>query len=225
MLRYQVLLITVLICTVTFMACDSTQDMLEEVMMDPEADMMGPDETMEMVMEMAAHHSWASVDLEAPMMTVAEAAAAMNAAGTGAAHTPGARTVYFNDVAAMANMAEGDKMYPAGSMIIKEVYGVDDMVDKVVHVASMTKTEDPMYAERGGWIYGVNGNNFSLEASVGCDECHAKAGEGNDYVFVSLMKDEEGMTEEGMTEEGMTEEGMTEEGTGNGNGNRNGNGI
>ncbi|RKU30915.1 hypothetical protein C6497_04050 [Candidatus Poribacteria bacterium] len=115
----------------------------------------------------------------------------MNAAGTGAAHTPGARTVYFNEAAAMANMAEGDKMYPAGSMIIKEVYGEDEMADQVVHVASMTKTDDPMYAERGGWIYGVGGNNLAIADSVGCDECHAKAGDGNDYVFVSLTKDDD----------------------------------
>lgn len=190
MLRYQVLLITVLVFSVAFMACDRTQDMLEEVMMDPETEGTDPDEMMDMVMDMFAHYSWVSEDLDAPMMTVAEAVAAMNAAGTGAAHTPGARTVYFNDVAAMANMAEGDKMYPMGSMIIKEVYGVDDKADEVVHIASMTKTDDPMYADRGGWIYGVGGNNLAIADSIGCDECHAKAGEGNDYVFVSLMKDE-----------------------------------
>lgn len=213
MLRYQVVLITILILSVAFMACNRMQDTLEQVMMDPETEMMEPDDQMEMVMEMAMHHSWASVDLEAPMMTVEEAAAAMNAAGTGQAHGTGVRTVYFNDVAAMANMAEGDKMYPAGSIIIKEVFGEGDMADQVVHVATMTKTDDPMYADRGGWIYGVGGNNLPIEGSVGCDKCHAKAGEGNDYVFVSLMKSEEGMADEGMTEEGMTEEGAD-----NGNG-------
>ena len=140
-----------------------------------------------------------SVDLPAPMMTVEEAKAAMNAAGTGAAHTPGVRTVYFNEAAAMANMAEGDKMYPAGSMIVKEVMDVDTNT-MVVHVASMTKTDDPMYMDYGGWIYGVGGNNLAIEDSVDCDACHAKAGEGNDYVFVSLKMDEEMM--DGMTDDG-----------------------
>lgn len=188
MLRYQVLLITVLIFSVAFMACDRMQSELEDVMMDPAPEMMDPDEMMEMVMEMAAQHSWASVDLPAPTMTIEEAAAAMNAAGTGQAHGPGVRTVYFNDAAAMANMAEGDKMYPVGSMIIKEAMNADNT--EIEMVVSMTKTDDPMYADRGGWIYGVGGNNLPLEGSVGCDTCHAKAGEGNDYVFVSLMKDD-----------------------------------
>ncbi|MCG9126896.1 cytochrome P460 family protein [Candidatus Poribacteria bacterium] len=235
MLRYQVLLITVLIFSVAFMACDRTQDMLEEVMMDPEPEMVEPEEEMEMVMEMAMHHSWASVELDAPMMTVEEAAAAMNAAGTGQAHGTGPRTVYFNEAAAMANMTEGDKMYPVGSIIVKEVFGEGDMADQVVHVATMAKTDDPMYAERGGWIYGVGGNNLAIADSVGCDKCHAKAGEGNDYVFVSLKADagmegetdagmegetdagmdaeaDDGMVDDGMADDGMADDGMADDG-------------
>lgn len=217
MLRYQVLLITVLICTVTFMACDRSQDMLEEVMMDPEP--------MDMVMDMMDHKSWMSVDLEAPTMTVEEAAAAMNAAGTGAAHTPGPRIVYFNEAAAAANMAEGDKMYPVGSMIVKEVFGVDEMADQIVHVATMTKSDDPMYADRGGWIYGVGGNNLAIADSVGCDQCHAKAGEGNDYVFVSLMKDDTDMDDTDMDDSENDNGNGNGNGAGNGNGNGNGNGA
>lgn len=163
------------------------------------------------------HHSWMSVELPAPMMTVEEAAAAMNAAGTGQAHGTGMRTVYFNEAAAMANLAEGDKMYPAGSMIIKEV--MDDANTMVVHVASMIKTDDPMYMDHGGWIYGIGGNNFAVADSVGCDGCHGKAGEGNDYVFVSLKMDEEMM--DAMTGDGMIEGDANGD---NGNDGTNGNG-
>lgn len=179
MLKYQIAFLILLIGCVAIVSCSRTQDILDPVMDDPE------------MMDMGAYHSWANVALEAPMMTLEEAIAAMNPAGTGAAHTPGPRTVYFNPEAAMANMAEGDKMYPVGSMIIKDVYGVDDMADEVVHVATMTKTDDPMYAAQGGWIYGVGGMNLPLEGSMECVGCHAKAGDGNDYVFVSLMKDDD----------------------------------
>ena len=228
MLKIRITLIAVLIGCMAFVACERTQDVLEDVMMDPEPETMEPgmmdteDMTgmMEMMMGMDAHKSWASVDLPAPAMTVEEAAAAMNAAGTGQAHGTGVRTVYFNKAAAMANMAEGDKMYPAGSVIIKEVMNADNT--EVVHVATMMKTDDMMYAERGGWIYGVGGNALAIADSVGCDGCHAKAGAGNDYVFVSLSG---GMTDAGMTDAGGTDgngggtDGMNGDGTdGNGGG-------
>ncbi len=187
MLKYRIALLIVLIGCVALVACSRTQDAIMEAMDDPGDDMMDPGDMMDMVMEMDAHKTWESVDLPAPMMTVEEAAAAMNAAGTGQAHGTGVRTVYFNEAAAMANKADGDKMYPAGSMIIKEVMNDDNT--EIVHTASMTKTDDPMYMDRGGWIYGVGGMNLAMADSVGCDGCHAKAGEGNDYVFVSLMMD------------------------------------
>ena len=182
MLKFQITLIAILICCMAFMSCNRTQDALQDVMMDPEPDMY-------MIPAAEVYRTWMSATLPAPMMTVEEAAAAMNAAGTGQAHGTGVRTVYFNEAAAMANMAEGAKMYPAGSMIVKEV--MDDENTMVVHVASMTKTDDPMYMDRGGWIYGVGGNNLAIPDSVGCDQCHAKAGAGNDYVFVPLKMDEE----------------------------------
>ena len=62
----------------------------------------------------------------------------------------------------------------------------------------MEKTDDPMYADHGGWMYVkyarasemdaymmVGGG--SMEASMGCYGCHAKA--ANDSVFVSLSMD------------------------------------
>jgi len=212
MLKYQITLIAVLIGCIAFVACDRAQQVLEPVMPDPEPEMMDTG-------DMMAHKSWASVDLPAPTMTVEEAAAAMNAAGTGQAHGVGTRTVYFNEAAAMANMAEGDKMYPVGSMIVKEVMNADNT--EVVHVATMMKTDDMMYADRGGWIYGVGGNTLAIADSVGCDTCHAKAGAGNDYVFVSLSKMEDdgmdgmdaGMTDDGTTDDGTTDDGTTDDGT------------
>ena len=214
MLKYRIALLIVLIGCLAIMACSRSQDALMQVMDDPEDEMM---DMMSMIMTMKADPMTESVDLPAPTMTVMEAAEAMNAAGTGAAHGTGIRTVYFNAAAAMTNKSEGAKMYPAGSMIVKDVMNDDNT--EIVHVATMLKTDDPMYMDRGGWIYGVGGANLPIEGSVGCDECHAKAGEGNDYVFVSLL----GMTEEGM--EGMTEEGESMNGNGgttNGNGDGNG---
>lgn len=185
MLKYRIAFLIVLIGCVAIVACSRTQEMMMTVMDDPEEEMMGMDDMMEMVMEMDAHKSWESVDLEAPMMTVEEAAAAMNAAGTGQAHGTGVRTVYFNESAAMVNKDDSMMTYPAGAMIVKEVMNDDNT--EIVHVATMAKTDDPMYMDHGGWMYGVNGNMFSVEMAAGCDECHAKAGEGNDYVFVKLM--------------------------------------
>ena len=66
-------------------------------------DMMG---MMADMMDVETHQSWEHVMLPAPTMTVAEAAAAMNAAGTGAAHGEGTRTAYINDIGVMANKAQ-----------------------------------------------------------------------------------------------------------------------
>ena len=177
MLKFQIALIAVLIGCIGFVACERTQTVLEPVMMG----------TMEMVMEMDAYKSWASVDLPAPEMTVPEAAAAMNPAGTGQAHGTGTRTVYFNEDGAMANMA--GTAYPAGTMIVKEVMNADNTA--VVHVATMMKTDDPMYAAHNGWVYGTP-QPMTVENSVGCHDCHAKAGENNDSVFVSLSMNGDG---------------------------------
>ena len=150
------------------------------------------DDMTKMMMEMmdsTMYMSWASVALPAPTMTVAEAAAAMNAAGTGAAHGEGTRTAYINDIGVMANK-EGT-MYPAGTVIVKTI--MDDANTFVAKKAVMTKTDDPMYADHNGWMYVkyarasesdeymmVGGG--SLEKSTGCHGCHAKA--DNDSVFV-----------------------------------------
>ena len=168
-------------------------------MLEPVADdMMAADDMMDMTMDMmdpTMYMSWASVSLPAPEQTLEEAIAAMNPGGTGAAHGEGTRTAYINDIGVMANM-EGTA-YPAGTTIVKTI--MDDANTFVQKKAVMMKTDDPMYADHNGWMYVkyaraseadeymvVGGG--SLEKSMGCHGCHAKA--DNDSVFVSLATDD-----------------------------------
>ena len=201
MLKVQIALIAILIASVAFVSCERAQKMLEPAADDMMAadDMVAADDMMKMMTDMmdsTMYMSWASVALPAPTMTVAEAAAALNAAGTGAAHGEGTRTAYINDIGATANM-EGTA-YPAGTMIVKTI--MDDANTFVQKKALMTKTDDPMYADHNGWMYVkyarasetdeymmVGGG--SLEKSMGCHGCHAKA--ENDSVFVSLSMKED----------------------------------
>ncbi len=169
MLKFQIIMITILIGCVAFTACERMQTDLNMVM--PDSD---PDD----------HTEWDNVVLPAPEMTVEEAAAAMNPSGTGQAHGTGIRTVYFNDMAAMANV-EGTA-YPAGSVIRKETMNDDNTA--VVQIVTMMKTDDPMYADHGGWIYGTP-DALPMADAQGCDDCHAKAPTGN-RVFVSLTPSE-----------------------------------
>ena len=218
MLRFQIALAVILISCVAFVSCDRTQRMLEPVADDMMAtdDMMPP---MEM-MDMETHRSWMHVMLPAPTMTVEEAAAAMNPGGTGAAHGMGSRTVYFNEVGAMANVA--GTAYPTGTTIVKEV--MDATETFVMQVVTMMKTDDAMYAAHNGWIYGVTQRgseaeelmmpqSIPVDMAQGCHDCHAKA--SNDSVFVSLLPidpmDDDGMMDE-TTEDGTTDD----DGTGNG---------
>ena len=203
MLKIQIALLAILTVCVAFVSCDRTQQMLKPIA----DDMMAADDMMDM-MDPTMYMSWASVELPAPTMTVAEAAAAMNAAGTGAAHGEGTRTAYINDIGAMANM-EGTA-YPAGTTIVKTI--MDDANTFVQKKAVMTKTDDPMYADHNGWMYVkyaraseadeymmVGGG--SLENSMGCHGCHAKA--DNDSVFVSLATDDMKDTDDMMAADDM----------------------
>ena len=239
MLKLQITLIAILIACVAFVSCDRAQDMLAPVTEDmtatddttTDADMMT--DMMEM-MDSSMYMSWASVVLDAPTMTVAEAAAAMNPGGTGAAHGMGSRTVYFNDAGAMANMA--GTAYPAGTMIIKKV--MDPTETFVMQVVTMMKTDDPMYTAYNGWGYGATQRaseteelmmpqTVPMEVAAQCHGCHAKA--TNDSVFVSLPMDKTPETPE-MPETPETPEmpetpetpetpEMPETDAGNGNGN------
>ena len=207
MLRYQIALAVILISCVSFVSCDRAQQVLEpaaEDMMDAGDDM---EMSMDMPMDMIDYMSWAHVMLPAPTVSVADAA---SPAETGAAHNPGSdvftpRTVYINDIGAMANKA--GTAYPAGTMIFKEIMDETNMfVDKV---AMMMKSDDPMYADHNGWMYAkyarssenaeymqVRGSNLE-DAGNGCHGCHAQA--DNDSVFVSLpmdMMDDDDMMDE-----------------------------
>ena len=211
MLKLQIVLIAILIACVAFISCERVPKMLEpvaddmgaadDVPMDMPTD-MPTDMMMDMmkVMDSKMYMSWANRALPAPTMTVAEAAADMNFAGTGAAHNPGSdvftpRTFYINDIGAMANKA--GTAYPAGTMIFKEI--MDETNTFVDKLAMMMKSDDPMYANHNGWVYRkyarpsadaeymqVRGSNLA-DAGNGCHGCHAKA--DNDSVFVSLSMD------------------------------------
>ena len=173
MLKTQIALLAILIACVAFVSCDRTQQMLKPVA----DDMMAADDTM----DMETHKSWSHVTLPEPV-------------GTGAAHGTGARTVYFNDSGAMANMA--GEAYIAGTVIVKE--SMDETNTFVKSVVTMTKSDDPMYADHNGWIYGATRRDseadelmmphqLTVEMAQECHGCHAKA--ENDSVFVSLPMD------------------------------------
>ncbi|MDE0011171.1 MAG: cytochrome P460 family protein [Candidatus Poribacteria bacterium] len=166
-------------------------------------DMMTGDDMMDMVkmMDSTMYMSWAHVMLPAP----GPMEAATSPAETGAAHNPPPidggvltpRTVYINDIGAMANKA-GAAAYPAGTVIVKEIMDkTETFVDKV---AVMMKSDDPMYAGHDGWAYKkylrpsadaaymqIRGSNLE-DAGNGCHGCHANA--TNDSVFVSLSMDD-----------------------------------
>ena len=208
MLKIQIALITILIASVAFVSCDRAQKMLEPVA-DDMTDMMPADDTMATddmmtdmmkMMDSSMYMSWAHVALPAP----APMAEATSPIETGAAHNPAhvatgittPRTVYINEIGAMANKA--GTAYPAGTIIVKEI--MDDTETFVDKVAMMMKSDDPMYAGHNGWAYKkylrpsadgeymqVKGSNLE-DAAVGCHGCHAKA--DNDSVFVSLSMPE-----------------------------------
>jgi hypothetical protein len=202
MLKIQIVLIAILIACVAFVSCDRTQNALKPADIMAADDMMVTDDMMDMMMDMmtdmTAHKSWAHVMLPVPPAEVT------NPAESGAAHGMGTRTVYINDIGVMANKEGTD--YPAGTTIVKEI--MDDANTFVAKVAMMMKTDDPMYADHGGWMYvkyarpsadgeyGMVGGG-SVEGSMGCAGCHAKA--DNDGVFVSLSM--EGMMDDGMADD------------------------
>lgn len=238
MLKPQIALIVILIACVAFVSCERAQKMLEPAADGVLADddmMTGDDMSTDMMkmMDPTMYMSWAHVALPAPTMTVAEAAAAGDAAGTGAAHNPGSdvftsRTVYINEVGAMANKA-GATEYPAGTIIVKEI--MDETETFVDKVAVMMKSDDPMYAGHNGWVYRkdvrpsadgeymqVRGSNLE-DAGNGCHGCHAKA--ANDSVFVALSMAD--MTEADMTE-ADGDDANTDAGNGDDAGDANGDG-
>ena len=233
MLKFKVALIAILVGCVAFVSCDRTQKILEPVaddMMTADDMPVADDMMAAMMMDLTAHRSWMHVMLPAPVAMDA----ATSPAETGAAHNPPpidggaltARTVYINDIGAMANKA-GAAAYPAGTVIVKEIMDkTETFVDKV---AVMMKSDDMMYAGHNGWVYKkylrssvdaeymqIRGSNLE-DAGNGCHGCHIQA--DNDSVFVSLSMDADmtdGMMDADMTDEGMNNmaEGMEGNGAG-----------
>ena len=166
MLKYQLTLILILIGCIAFVACDRAQEVLTPVMPDPEID---------------AYMSWEHTMLAGPLLEFKGERA----------HDLGSRTIYFNEVGAMANKAGGTE-YPVGTIIVKA--SMDTTNTFVSQISTMTKTDS---TDNNGWKYGVTGmpsatavditmaNTLTTEMAAGeCVSCHTNA--PNDFVFVSL---------------------------------------
>ncbi len=184
MQKFQLGLIAMLICCVAFISCERTQKMLAPA--EPVEEAMPTDMT-DMMDMMADYMSWAKVELPAPPAEFTDAK------DSGSAHGAGTRTVYINEAGAAAQAAAMET-YPVGTMIVKEI--MDDTNTFVFRVATMTKTDDAMYAAHNGWMY-TQSQRESADAelmlaagdgtergSMGCHGCHAKA--STDSVFVKL---------------------------------------
>ena len=185
MLKPQTGLIALLIVCVAFISCDAIQELLTPPM--PEDDMAMPEDMMDTLMGLpmyiSMYTSWTTnVTYPGPV-------------GTGGAHGEGARTVYINDVGAMALVDENLTAYPAGTIIVKEI--MDDANTFVQKVATMKKTDD---ARHNGWTYKkyarpdknsdyaqVRGDGLP-DAAEGCHACHTAA--PMDGVFVDFSMDD-----------------------------------
>ena len=196
MLRYQVGLIALLIACVAFISCDELVELLTPPA--PEEDM--PDDMMDTMMGLpmyiSMYTSWLSKSYP-------------EAVGPGEKHGLGARTVYINDVGAMALEDENLTAYPAGTIIVKEI--MDDANTFIQKVATMMKTDD---SRHNGWTYKkygrpdenadyiqVKGDGLP-DAAEGCHACHTAA--TTDSVFVDFSMDDT-MTDDTTTTDDMTD--------------------
>ena len=193
MLKFQIVLLAILVACVPFTSCDRVQ----RVVMPTEATdgAMMPDPILQEVL--AAYKSWRYAQpLPVPPATFTEAK------DSGSAHGLGARTVYLTGIdhqffyAVPAAIDAGTPViYPAGLTLAKEI--MDDTNTFVWRVAIMQKTDDPMYADHNGWMYvqyqrDSETDTFVAKAgdgtergSMGCHGCHAKA--AHDSVFVTEL--------------------------------------
>ena len=83
------------------------------------------------------------------------------------AHGQGDRTVYINDIGAMALQDASMTAFPVGTVVVKDI--MDDTNTAVVKTERMEKTDDSMYATENGWLY----NEGATQA--GCHGCHVAA--------------------------------------------------
>ena len=198
MLKFQIGLIALLIGCFVFISCDAIQELLtapvpEEDMMPPDDmvtdDTMADDDTMPtddtmmaddgtMVMDDTTTDDTMMTDDTTVDYTSWLSATLPTAIGSGAAHGQNARTIYINDVGAMA-LQSGLTTFPAGTIIYKDI--MDATNTSVVLVERMEKMDDAMYAGENGWLY----NEGATQA--GCHGCHSTAGvdpiPGMDSVF------------------------------------------
>ena len=205
MFNYQIGLIALLIGCVVFISCDQLVEILtpappEEDIPD---DMMPTDDMLTgLPMYISMYTSWL------PKVTYS------GPTETGKAHGEGARTVYINEVGAIALEDEDLTAYPAGTIIVKEI--MDDANTFVQKVATMKKTDD---SRHNGWIYKkyarpdensdytqVRGDGLP-DAAEGCHACHTAA--PMDSVFVDFSMDDTTTDDDTMTDDGMTTDDMT----------------
>ena len=208
MLKYQIGLIALLIACAAFISCGELVELLTPPA--PEEDMPEDmvDTLMGLPMYISMYTSWL------PKVTYPEATE------TGLAHGEGARTIYINDVGAMALEDEDLAAYPAGTIIVKEI--MDDANTFIQKVATMKKTDD---SRHNGWTYKkyarpdensdytqVKGDGLP-DAAEGCHACHT--GAPVDSVFVdfsmddtttddSTMPDDDTMPDDGMMTDDTT---------------------
>ena len=182
MLKFQMGLIALLIGCVAFASCDQLAELLTPPM--PEEDMMPTHDMMAgLPTYIAMYTSWTT------------RVAYPNPVGTGGVHGEGARTVYINDVGAMALEDENMTAYPAGTIIVKEI--MDNANTFIQKVATMKKTDD---SRHNGWTYKkyarpdensdyvqVRGDGLE-DAAVGCHGCHAAAPMDSVFVNFSMPK-------------------------------------
>lgn len=218
-------LLTLLIGCLTFISCDAVQELVTATTM-PEDDMTDTDDMMPAddtvaTDDMPTDHSTMTDDDMMPtdemiaglpmyisMYASWLATPASEPVGSGIVHGEGDRTVYISDVGAMALGDADMNAFPAGTIIVKEI--MDDANTFVQKIATMVKTDDPMYAAHNGWIYKkyarpnedagymqVRGDGLP-DAAEGCHGCHAAA--PNDSVFVQFPTVD--VSTEGMNTEG-----------------------
>ena len=154
-----------------------------------EDDMMPTDGTLPVTVDLAGYTSWLNNPLPGPI-------------GTGGAHGQNARTVYINDVGAMALQDASVTAYPAGTVVVKDI--MDPTNTSIQSRAIMVKTDDSTYTDHNGWIYkyvdinaeSVEVGSDGLDGQQGCHSCHAAAGTGGipgmDGVFAFQRVDMDG---------------------------------
>ena len=148
-----------------------------------EDDTMSTDGMLPVTVDLSGYTSWMSNPLSGPI-------------GTGGAHGQNARTVYINDVGAMALQDASVTAYPAGTIVVKDI--MDATNTAIQSRAIMVKTDDLTYTDHNGWIYkyvdinaeSVEVGSDGLDGQQGCHSCHL--GAAMDSVFAFPIADMEG---------------------------------